>query len=563
MRSQRDGMVLLVVVVIIMLLSVAAYEYVFSTQTEHMAAALDGDRLRSQQSALSARDLLSVLLQQPRAERDLLGGLEDNPTYFSGDPAALHGTRQSSPLSSPNDDDAPHLGLIAHAEWSHVANRGIASTGTGESASRPQPASETRYGAINESSKIHLAKLLELDAQNPGYARTALLQIPGLDPNIADALLDWVDSDDTPRPLGAESEFYAQLAQPLAPRQGLPPDLEELLFVRGITAGLLFGGPDGRVTTIAAPPSQALSTPSATPREHDAAERPWQHYLTVYSAERNETYAGAPRIFVNQSDLGELRQQLVAAMDPSWADFILLVRQYGASEGAGESISTDIPPADLSVPAQFELQNLMDLVGAVVLITQDEEVKAVQSPFRRDRSSMQSQLPALLDTVTLVPERRIVGRVNVNVALPEVLSMLPGLTPDLVRAIVAARASTSVEEVSRYHPIWLLTEGHVDFETMRLILPHITCGGDVYRAHLWGFIDHQSPIVHMETVLDVSQDSVRQVYYRELPAPRDAIQLPSLDRTNPLESGQPRNPTRAASRADVELAKPRGSKHLD
>ena len=50
--------------------------------------------------------------------------------------------------------------------------------------------------------------------------------------SLADPLLDWRDADTVPRPLGAESEWYAKRGRTL-PRDGLLADVAELRLVRG------------------------------------------------------------------------------------------------------------------------------------------------------------------------------------------------------------------------------------------------------------------------------------------------------------------------------------------
>jgi general secretion pathway protein K len=61
---------------------------------------------------------------------------------------------------------------------------------------------------------------------------------------VVDAILDWRDPDDLPRLHGAESEFYLALERPYPAKNGWFDSLEELLLVRGVTAGLFFGGGD-------------------------------------------------------------------------------------------------------------------------------------------------------------------------------------------------------------------------------------------------------------------------------------------------------------------------------
>ena len=72
------------------------------------------------------------------------------------------------------------------------------------------------------------------------------MQLPGMTEALADALLDWVDTDESPRGFGAEAEYYETLSPPYAPRNGLPECLDELLLVRDVTRQLLYGGDDNR-----------------------------------------------------------------------------------------------------------------------------------------------------------------------------------------------------------------------------------------------------------------------------------------------------------------------------
>jgi len=58
---------------------------------------------------------------------------------------------------------------------------------------------------------------------------------------LADAILDWRDEDDVPRPHGAEASYYAGLPEPLRPRNGNFLDVEELRAVRGVTPDLQTG----------------------------------------------------------------------------------------------------------------------------------------------------------------------------------------------------------------------------------------------------------------------------------------------------------------------------------
>ena len=44
--------------------------------------------------------------------------------------------------------------------------------------------------------------------------RGFFMQMPNMTNDVADAILDWIDSDDNPRQYGAEAEYYLALPQP-------------------------------------------------------------------------------------------------------------------------------------------------------------------------------------------------------------------------------------------------------------------------------------------------------------------------------------------------------------
>jgi len=53
--------------------------------------------------------------------------------------------------------------------------------------------------------------------------------------SVRDALLDWRDEDDVPRPRGAESAEYGRMTEPVSPRNGKIRGIGELMHVKGVT----------------------------------------------------------------------------------------------------------------------------------------------------------------------------------------------------------------------------------------------------------------------------------------------------------------------------------------
>jgi len=82
------------------------------------------------------------------------------------------------------------------------------------------------------------ARRLDLDAPELADAVPRLLTLLGLDPGLADALADWTDADDEPRPRGAERDWYLMQTPPSVPRNAPFASPRELGLVRGVAAVL-------------------------------------------------------------------------------------------------------------------------------------------------------------------------------------------------------------------------------------------------------------------------------------------------------------------------------------
>jgi len=108
-----------------------------------------------------------------------------------------------------------------------------------------EDAQNIRYGLIDEERKINIntassAVLVNFFEIAGGIDSQRAAQ-------IADSILDWRDTDDEPRPNGAESGYYTFLKPPYLPKNGNFQVLEELLLVRGMTPEI-FDSVKGRIT---------------------------------------------------------------------------------------------------------------------------------------------------------------------------------------------------------------------------------------------------------------------------------------------------------------------------
>jgi general secretion pathway protein K len=77
------------------------------------------------------------------------------------------------------------------------------------------------------------ARRLDLNAPGADVALGRLLRALELDPDLADAVADWTDRDDTERPHGAERDWYRRRNPPLVPPNAPLASLGELAMLRG------------------------------------------------------------------------------------------------------------------------------------------------------------------------------------------------------------------------------------------------------------------------------------------------------------------------------------------
>lgn len=560
-RRRTRGMVLVVVTVVIMLISLAAYGFLTLMQAENKAALARGDQMQARAVAASGREYLAGILELPRGERPVEAERDDAADGFGN--VVVDGESDES-------DRAARQGRFS-----------ILAPSYNETATR-----SWRFGYENESAKIHLAFLLDLEQQQSGAARDALMNLPNMDESTADAILDWIDEDDQRRAQGAESEYYTGLDPPRTPRNAVPPVLEELLLVKGVTRQKLFGADRNADFKVEGDETQTGGQRTAVLSE-DA--QPWRRYLTVHSGERDEMYDGGERVQLNQSDLAALHQELSEALEPSWANYIVAYRQYGpyaGSESAAESTELQV---DVSQPAQRRIESPLELIDTRVAVpsqgaargaggsrTQpgpagpgrgnmrgggrsqasrtrgrasraagsrggragrggpsgssrrsgsgsgsggesgEEDMEVFASPFTSEPGQMREYLPRLMEAVTVGSGSPIYGRINVNLAPPEVLAALPGIDMSAAERIVSARSMTSTAAEGQQHAVWLLIENIVDRSRMIELEPYVTTRGAVGRAQIIGYYDQRSPVMRFETVVDATEPPARQVYYKGL-----------------------------------------------
>jgi hypothetical protein len=311
-----------------------------------------------------------------------------------------------------------------------------------------------------------------------------------------------------------------------------------------------------------------------------AFNRGWAAYLTLHSAEANLSSTGQPRIFLNTNDLQQLHDDLSAVFDRSWADFIVGYRLYGpANEDVEVSGNSRNVKLDFSATPQYPITQVLDLIGAKVQIggssaggssttssdsssssssssgtssssdgnarggsgsgrpssssgrggSQDaapsssrsssggDNQTVLASPFTDDPLAMSTYLTQLMDNCTVVESPSIHGRLNLNVAPPELIRSVPGITDEVVEAILANRdLQLDESDTTRQFETWLLVEGFVTLDQMKQLQPFLNAGGDVFRAQIVGYFQGGGPSARAEVILDATTTVPRVRFWRDL-----------------------------------------------
>ena len=519
----RRGSILVIVLVVVALLSLGAYTFSEMMMIEAQATGMYGRQVQTRAMADSGVELVSALLGDSLDPRDI--GLYHDPDQF----------RAVTVIDGGNPALSGRFSVVAPIEADPNYR-------------------QIRFGLIDESARINLNAILSMELDTTDFEldtvtddgtedldlpmelaqREVLMGLPGRTEEIADCILDWLDDDDDVRELGAELDYYDGLGVPYSPRNGPIASLDELLKVKGVDSWLLYGEDANRNGLL-------------DPNEDDGDARPpdddadgiltlgWNSLLTTTAREINLRADGEERLNVNQGLLTELYDALVEEFDEDTAKFVVAYRMYGSTDDP-ETGDWPVPePEDPVTKGELnlargyrrEIRSVYELVG--ITVTADEEGEnggetyTYESPWAGDPGSMESYLPDLMDVLSVSDDPYIDGRINVNQARREVLLGVPGMPEELVDEILAARAvdsktgepSPELQE-QRATSGWLVTEGLIELETMRLLDPFLTARGAVFRMQVIGHFDAGGPFTRLEAVIDASGELPKVTFARDL-----------------------------------------------
>jgi DNA uptake protein ComE-like DNA-binding protein len=546
----RRAIVLIIVLVVIVALSLGALAFSSLMFGEREVAQTTGRTLQAMALARSGIEAARQFLSEQPDVQSGDGDWADNASRFQGVLVV--------------DDDAPH----GRGRFSLVAPAASDKSGN------------LPYGLECESAKLNL-NTLGSQTSDATAARQRLMALPDMTEEIADGILDWLDEDDEPREFGAEADYYESLDSPYRPANGPITCLEELLFVRGVTTSLLYGADRNRNGLIdqdemgdsAATGSTGasgslncgwaayltLSSKEANRREdgqpkinlnqddattlyndlETALGKEWATFIVAYRQQQqastgNTTGTGQSGGGSSGGQSGQQGSQQSAGKQGAGQQGTNQQGagqqgsgQQGSGQQGGGSGTTQVEYADhatgeldLTKSLNRKIDSVLDLIGATIQVTyKDSKATTVVAPLfpKDDPAAMRECLPKLMAAVTTDAEETVAGRINVNLATPEVLATIPGIDTTLAQEIAASRPTdpASLDDYQR-DATWLLIDGLVTLDQMKQLLPYMTAGGSVYQVRSVGFFDEGGPTIRLQAVVDATESPPRVLSLRNL-----------------------------------------------
>ena len=237
-----------------------------------------------------------------------------------------------------------------------------------------------------------------------------LLLEPFMTEDVADSILDWIDADDEPNPMGAEAPYYVSLPNSYTPRNGPMKSIAELELVAGVDPRDVRGEDwnlNGRLD-----PNEDDGDASWPPDNADGVlDQGWAGVLTAGSIDGGMAPSGEPRLDLKTASESDIADRITA--DTSQA----------------KAIQTYLDSNQNATMADFIRQGLSRLARTGGSNTRVQDLS-------------KEQLVLLVDECAIgaASTGSAPGKLNINTCAAETLQYLPEISPELADAIVTERS---------------------------------------------------------------------------------------------------------------------------
>ena len=316
-----------------------------------------------------------------------------------------------------------------------------------------EESTEHAFGLADEAARINLNVASE----------ETLLKLPGMDEDLAAAIIDWRDEDEETSSYGAEGDYYLSLPTSYNCKNSALETFDELLFVKDFTRSILYGEDANRNGVLDSNEDDADKSEPADNRD-GSLDRGLIDYVTVFSSEPNINAEGTQRANVNE------RQELTGVLQEVLAGnrFTEVLAQLGRSP----------------------IENIFDFY------------------FRSDLTP--EEFGQLEDRITASNESTVQGLVNVNTASRSVLASLPGLDEGDAEELISARAGRENDGTT----VW--AAGTLPKEKALLIGGSVTGRSFQYRADIVSAVAGGRAWKRYRVFVDAASSPARVLYFKDL-----------------------------------------------
>ncbi len=343
---------------------------------------------------------------------------------------------------------------------------------------------------IDEASKLNINTA----------TREQLLGLPDMMEEIADAIIDWRDSDEMPSEVGVEGGYYENLPYGYLARNGPFRTIRELLLIRDVTEDLFYGEDtnlngrldynemDGNVN----PPSD---------NGDDILDHGWAAYLTCYTDDSSETNTG-------QTNTGSSQNTGTSGQTSGTSG------QNSQSTG-----QTNTDTGQTNGTSDQNTENSGQNTGTRGQSNQNtgqSNTGTQQNTGTSDQTNGTTGQTSQSNEQSNAGTQQTIAKVNVNTASDIVLAALLGGGDEALRtaqAIIQYRDTLmyGIEDISE-----LVDEGIISNDDLQLIQDYITITSNVFTIRCVATADRNGPYgtkLQTEAVVDRNTSPYKILYW--------------------------------------------------
>ena len=321
-------------------------------------------------------------------------------------------------------------------------------------------------------------------------SKEQILALYGMTEEVADAIIDWRDTVDSPSPGGVEGGYYESLRYGYTIRNGPFRTIREILLVKDVGEEWFYGQNSNFNTGSSADFERTnAGKERVAGLQEEVLDNGWITYLTCYSYDNNKDTDGQNRVNINEADENRLMSSLGISM--SNAKWIVENRGQNGYGSISDLINNGSPE---------------------------------RANRRSERDSDQAEpldletFSNIADKITITNDEKVGGKVNVNTASKVVLVALLGGTET---------AEQIADEIINYRES--LTEGmqsiaevmkveSVNVDTFKKIANNITTRSDVYTIRCLATAERNGAAgtkLETEAVVDRSSTPCNILYWHQ------------------------------------------------